>query len=182
MNFGDILDQWEDSNKKKKSSNNKSSKKANSDRIENSNQTEKDSFQPELKRIDPITLWMRRYGVEDKDAAEEEHKIGTAERRQRLLHKRPDVTIDLHGLTRDEAWTSLDAFFQDARKRGFEKVLIIHGKGNHSSGEAVLKQTVREFIERCPFAGESGQGSASQGGGGSAWVLLKETKNNKNAV
>jgi DNA-nicking Smr family endonuclease len=38
----------------------------------------------------------------------------------------------------------------------------------------VLKRTVREFIERCPFAGESGQGPA--GGAGATWVLLKQAR------
>ncbi|MDR2900026.1 MAG: Smr/MutS family protein [Treponema sp.] len=175
MNFGDILDQWEESSKKKKVSEQKSSKKANPDRTEKVFPPE-----PELKKIDPLTLWMRRYGVEDKDAVEKEQKADSAERRQRLLHKKPDATIDLHGLTRDEAWTSLEAFFQDSRRRGFEKLLVIHGKGNHSSGDAVLKRTVRDFVERCSFAGESGQGNASQGGGGATWVLLKETKDRKN--
>jgi DNA-nicking Smr family endonuclease len=178
MNFGDILDQWEESNKKQKTSHNKSSKKANADWIENPDQKQKDDLPIELKKIDPMTLWMRRYGIEDKDAIEEDQKIGAAERRKRLLHKKPDAAIDLHGLTRDEAWAALDAFFLDARRRGFEKVLIIHGKGNHSSGEAVLKRTVREYIERCPFTGESGQGNASQGSSGAAWVLLKD-KNTK---
>ncbi len=164
MDFGDILDQWDESEKKKKSSqNNTSSKKANPD----------PKPQPELKKIDPLTLWMRRYGVEDKDAAAERGESSAAERRRRLLHKKPDAMIDLHGLSRDEAWASLDAFFKDAKRRGFEKILIIHGKGNHSSGEAVLKRTVREFIERCPFAGESGHSSVSQGAAGASWVLLK---------
>jgi DNA-nicking Smr family endonuclease len=176
MNFGDILNQWEDSNKKKPSSNNKSSKKANADWMKNPTQQKKEDTQPELKKIDPLVLWMRRYGVEDKDAAEEKAHTSSAERRKRLINKKPDATIDLHGLTRDEAWTSLEAFFQDARRRGFEKVLVIHGKGNHSSGEAVLKHATREFIERCPFAGESGQGTASQGGSGASWVLLKDNK------
>ena len=169
MNFSDILDQWEESQKKEKSSpKNKSEKKANPDRMENP--------PPELKRIDPLTLWMRRHGVEDKDALEEERQSSQAERRRRLLRKKPDAVIDLHGLTRDEAWTALDAFFNDARRRGFEKVLIIHGKGNHSSGESVLKRTAREFMERCPFAGENGQGNASEGGGGASWVFIKEER------
>jgi DNA-nicking Smr family endonuclease len=50
--------------------------------------------------------------------------------------------------------------------------MIIHGKGNHSRGEAVLGRTVREFIEHCPFAGESGHGR--EGGTGTTWVLLKQ--------
>jgi DNA-nicking Smr family endonuclease len=102
------------------------------------------------------------------------------ERRRRLLKKRPDETIDLHGLGREEAWEALVHFFDNARERKLEKLLVIHGKGNHtvagsgSGSQGILKNTVRDFIERCPFAGESGYSSASLGGAGSTWVLLKE--------
>jgi DNA-nicking Smr family endonuclease len=108
----------------------------------------------------------------------------SSERRRRLLRKRPDGTIDLHGLNREEAWEALAHFFENAREHRFEKLLVIHGKGNHvgsySSGPAdngssgILKNTVRDFIEHCPFAGESGYSNASLGGTGSTWVLLKE--------
>jgi DNA-nicking Smr family endonuclease len=96
-----------------------------------------------------------------------------AERRRRLRARRPNAVLDLHGMTRDEAWLSLEAFFQEGKQRGFEKLMIIHGKGNHSSGEAVLRRAVREFIERCPWAGENGPGDAASGGSGVTWVLLK---------
>jgi DNA-nicking Smr family endonuclease len=56
-----------------------------------------------------------------------------------------------------------------------EKVLLIHGKGNHSEGEAVLKRAVLQFIEKCPYAGESGQPNVELGGNGATWVLLKAT-------
>jgi DNA-nicking Smr family endonuclease len=107
----------------------------------------------------------------------------SSERRRRLLRKRPDGTIDLHGLSREEAWEALARFFENARELRFEKLLVIHGKGNHvgsyssasnNGSPGILKTTVRDFIERCPFAGESGYSSASLGGTGSTWVLLKE--------
>lgn len=109
-------------------------------------------------------------GASDKDKESEEHP---ASRKRRLLRKSPDGTIDLHGLTRDEAWDALDIFFNDAKNRGLEKLLIIHGKGNHTLEQGVLTKTVRNFIERCPLAGESGHSSASRGGTGSTWVIVK---------
>jgi DNA-nicking Smr family endonuclease len=105
---------------------------------------------------------------------EETRPESAAEKRRRLLRQKSDARIDLHGLTRDEAWDALESFFARSRSRGFEKVLIIHGKGNHrSSSTAVLKKTVRDFIDRCPAAGESGYSGAREGGTGSTWVLLK---------
>ena len=107
------------------------------------------------------------------------------ERRSRLLRKKPDGFIDLHGLTRDEAWTALEAFFENSRGNGCEKVLVIHGKGNHHPargspdgdlrlGEGALRELSRRFIEACSFAGESGYSSAREGGTGATWVILKE--------
>ena len=109
----------------------------------------------------------------DRDADERNSLDIVQENRRRLRNKKPDAQLDIHGQTRDEAWQSLEMFFNDAKENGFEKVLVIHGKGNHSSGESVLKRVVMDFIEYCPFAGESGKGKASVGGEGATWVLIK---------
>jgi len=115
-------------------------------------------------------------GIFDKDEENpEEDKI---ERRGRLLRKKPDAAIDLHGLNKDDAWDTLNDFFSRSLVLGHEKILIIHGKGNHSNGESegVLKEISRKFIEHCPYAGESGSSSNSTGGSGATWVLLKPKK------
>ncbi|MDR2739019.1 MAG: Smr/MutS family protein [Treponema sp.] len=153
MDFGDILDQWDRGAAKP------NGKKA----------------AVKQSRVDPLTAWLRINGVVDKDAeiAEAAGESNRGGQRRRLLAKKPDASLDLHGLTRDEAWLALDNFFRTGQQQGFDKLLIVHGKGNHSEGDAVLKRTVRNFIEHCAFAGESGQGSASEGGSGATWVLLK---------
>ena len=97
---------------------------------------------------------------------------GPGRRRYRLLRKKPDAAIDLHGLSRDEAWPALENFFLESSKNGSEKVLIIHGKGNHGN-ESILKDMVRHFIECNALAGESGYNSARDGGTGATWVILK---------
>jgi DNA-nicking Smr family endonuclease len=116
--------------------------------------------------------WLSNNKIIDKDSGSKKSDHG--ENRQRLIRMNPDDTIDIHGLTSDKAWISLEQFFNDAREKGFEKLRIIHGKGNRSQGDAVLKHTVREFIEKCPFAGESGFEKAKYGGTGATWVLLKD--------
>lgn len=113
-------------------------------------------------------------GLYNKDTDEGAKRTGTQDKRRRLRNKKPDAELDIHGQTSDEAWQALELFFGDAKEKGHEKVLIIHGKGNHSAGDSVLKRVVRDFIERCPFAGESGRGKASAGGEGATWVLLKD--------
>jgi DNA-nicking Smr family endonuclease len=124
------------------------------------------------ERPNPLTEWLRLNPVYDKDA-EAGEAAAPGERRRRLLRKRPDAVLDLHGLSRDEAWNALELFFEDSRRRGLEKVLIVHGKGNHSEGEGVLRRLTARFVENCPFAGESGQSPAAEGGSGAAWVILK---------
>ena len=111
----------------------------------------------------------------NKDAETPREKDAAGERRYRLLRMKPEAVIDLHGYTRDDASAALKNFFEDNRRQGFEKVLIIHGKGNHGA-EGILKDLVRHFIEKCSFAGESGYGSAREGGTGATWVILKKGK------
>jgi len=124
---------------------------------------------------DILNKWVESNGIYDKDmeAKAENDNISHQEKRSRLKNKKPDAQIDIHGLNRGEAWQALDVFFNDSKSKGLEKILIIHGKGNHSTGEVVLKRVVMDFIEHCPYAGESGRGKAAAGGEGATWVILK---------
>jgi DNA-nicking Smr family endonuclease len=183
MDFGDILDQWEKEDAKprgpgisKKGDPGKSAAPG----AERNAAGKTDGVS--VQKISPLEKWLRINGVHDKDAEETgpgRNAAGrisretSAQRRRRLLAKRPDALIDLHGLTGDEAWDALERFFADAKRRALEKILVIHGKGNHSESGAVLKRCARDFIERCPFAGENGHGGAAEGGSGVTWVLLK---------
>lgn len=85
-----------------------------------------------------------------------------------------DGTLDLHGLTAAEAENQLKFFFAKAQKTGWKKVLVIHGKGIHSSDEPVLKKVVMDFIENSPIAGSHGIPGAAEGGSGAVWVAIKK--------
>jgi DNA-nicking Smr family endonuclease len=124
-----------------------------------------------MKFEEILNKWEKNNGIYDKDREAGSERISPQERRSRLKNKKPDAELDIHGFTRDEAWKALELFLADSKEKGLEKILVIHGKGNHSTGEAVLKRIVMEFIEHCPFAGESGKGKT--GGEGATWVLLK---------
>lgn len=54
--------------------------------------------------------------------------------------------LDLHGLTREEALAALPRFLLSAQKNGQKAVLVITGKGNHSSDEPVLHQAVASWL------------------------------------
>jgi DNA-nicking Smr family endonuclease len=146
MDFGNILDKWERA-------------KGIYDKDAEGN----------LRTFGPSSV-----GPRCKDAEEGDRTVSAQENRRRLKNKKPDAEIDIHGLNREEAWQTLETFFRESKAAGREKILIIHGKGNHSTGEAVLKRMVLEFIEHCPNAGESGRGKAVTGGEGATWVLLKD--------
>jgi DNA-nicking Smr family endonuclease len=143
MDFGDILNKWE--------------------RGQSASQ----------KKSNLMETWLKEKEVYDKDAESTAGVQAPGETRRRLLREKPDAVLDIHGLTGDNAWLSLDDFFSGAKSSGFEKLRIIHGKGNHSHNEAVLGRIVRDFIEQCPYAGESGHEKAVDGGSGATWVFLK---------
>ena len=150
MDFGEILDKWEG---------------------------RKPEFRGEVpganSKKSAMELWLQKNEIYDKDANEEKNP-GHGENKKRLLNKKPDAVVDIHGLTSEEAWLSLEQFFENAKTNDYKKLRIIHGKGNHTQGDAVLKATVRKFIEQCNFAGESGYEKSENGGSGATWVLLKK--------
>ena len=122
MNFGDILEQWDKQQKQSSAS---------SKRRDSSAQQKKSLYEQKMKEdservANPMEVWMRRYGVIDKDAVAEEFEYRSkVENREFLRNMRPEETIDLHGLTRDEAWARLDAFVASCKNRGLRKILII---------------------------------------------------------
>lgn len=130
MNFGDILAQWESSNKGQ---------------------------------------------VVDKDAAAEKAAVKKKMRSSSYVKNlAPQDTLDLHGLTQEEAWNALNDFVANAKRRGLQKILIIHGKGLHSAdSEGVLGSVVKKFIEYDQRLGASGKADKSQGGSGATWVAVR---------
>lgn len=173
MDFGEILDNWD----AMKKTGGKAQGAAGAPPEGEARSTEVrnvEARRAEARRaVDPLTAWLRINGVIDKDALGEAGGESPADRRRRLKEKRPDAVVDLHGLTRDEAWDRLQSFVAEAHRGGAEKILVIHGKGNHSEGEAILKRTAKDFLERCPLTGEQGTAPAVHGGAGATWALLK---------
>ncbi len=111
----------------------------------------------------------------DKDAAKEKADAQKNMRRASYVQKlSPQDAIDLHGLTQDEAWKALNDFVANAKRRGLQKILIIHGKGIHSTGgEGALGKLVQTFIERDQRLGASGKADKNHGGSGATWVAVR---------
>lgn len=195
MNFEDILNQWENQQRKAAAAPKKkpvqiSRKMANAPTPEEKAARKRENaiargeivskydeiMESQAKeRINPMEMWLRRYGTTDKDKENDQYEERSRmESREYLRTMKPEARIDLHGLTRDEAWSKLTYFVLDCMNRGLKKILIVHGKGNHSHGsDPVLGQMVRTFIEQNKHLGTSGHPDHRQGGTGATWVIIK---------
>lgn len=101
-----------------------------------------------------------------------------AEHRRRIRGMAPQRTLDLHGSRVVEAEDLVNQFIRQAANDGLEKVLIIHGKGNHSErrakgGGGVLKEVVYRLLREQPLAAEMGVPERNLGGSGAVWVALR---------
>ncbi|TLM59322.1 MAG: DNA mismatch repair protein MutS [Deltaproteobacteria bacterium] len=70
-------------------------------------------------------------------------------RRTRQLARgalRPAATLDLHGLTRDEAVARARTFLAGAVRQGWPLVVIVTGKGLHSQEGPVLRRAVETLL------------------------------------
>ncbi len=185
MDFGDILNQWDAQEKlkakkqKESGKNQVSHKKANAPSAQEKAaaklKKEFDYASENEKRMNPMELWLRRYGTVDKDAlAEKEEERNKFHSRSSIVELKIDARIDLHGLKQEEAWQRLESFVTECESKGLLKILIIHGKGIHSHGtDPVLGETVRRFIEHDKRLGSSGHPEYNMGGKGATWVILK---------
>ena len=167
MNFEEVLNQWETQTQRPYGK-----KKL---RKEAKNPAEAAYTAENTQTLNPMDYWVRRYGVYDKDADNSENTsfLDNLAERRRLRAMRPQAEIDLHGMTLEEAYGALVTFFEDAVRREYQKVLIIHGKGNHSQNGPVLARFVQKFLETNAHAGETGHPKGRDGGTGSTWVILK---------
>jgi DNA-nicking Smr family endonuclease len=114
----------------------------------------------------------------DKDALSEEAP-GAQERGReasRLAALKPQATLDLHGMTGAEAESATADFLESSSRAGLEKVLVIHGKGLHSTGVPVLKRAARRAIEANVLAGRFGEAGRKEGGSGALWVLIRKKR------
>ncbi|TVQ35827.1 MAG: hypothetical protein EA384_15510 [Spirochaetaceae bacterium] len=84
-----------------------------------------------------------------------------------------EATLDLHGFRLQEAVSEIDRFLEQSRAAGLRKVLIVHGKGYHSSGAPVLRQAVLSYLQRHRLAGATGTPGRDEGGTGAVWVVIK---------
>ncbi len=98
-------------------------------------------------------------------------------RRLRGGQMRPELTVDLHGFTRDAARARLCNAVARARHSGYRCILVIHGKGQQSpGGEPVLRPALARWVEEPPLLDQvaaSCPAHPRDGGSGASYLLLR---------
>ncbi len=153
MDFEDILKEW-DTTKKTKSAK-VSKKKKKNDNLS----------------MDSI---LDMYPPEDKVENYDPRPVPSRIKRRNYRRMKHQITLDLHGFNVVSAKVELEDFIKRCKRKGLEKVLIIHGKGLHSdNGDSVLRTTVKNYLMECSFIGEIGHPSEKEGGCGATWAIIK---------
>ena len=96
---------------------------------------------------DPILEHLARFGVTDKDRVRPGARSpATASKAGKPAF---DRILDLHGLTSGQAERKLRAALAEAKRRGWKRMLVIHGRGTHSDPAegAVLQNLVRTMLD-----------------------------------
>lgn len=100
---------------------------------------------------------------------------GVREKKTNSLKSRKifDETIDLHGMSKDEALDAIKKILTRVRGTG-KKILVITGRGNNSEdGFGVLRDAVRRYLngEGSKYIREYCQAPPKHGGDGALIVL-----------
>ncbi|MCH7881811.1 MAG: Smr/MutS family protein [Proteobacteria bacterium] len=86
-----------------------------------------------------------------------------------------DDQLDLHGCTQEQAIIELNHFLDHALSLGFKLLIIIHGKGQRSAGDAVLKPLVQHWLAHQPSVRAWCPAQANHGGSGASYVYLRSS-------
>ncbi len=87
----------------------------------------------------------------------------------------PEAQLDLHGLTVEQSSDKVRFFLENARHRGLTVVLVITGKGLHSSDEPVLRRAVERQLDTLrELVVEWGVAPRRYGGDGALVVFLRQ--------
>lgn len=118
--------------------------------------------------------------VEQSVGSEEQLFFSRGGLQQKLLRnlKRGQITIeqtlDLHGLTSEQAQTTLQQFITHCQESGIRMACVIHGKGYRSEQHPVLKSKVAHWLPQHPAVLAFCSAQPRHGGAGAIYLLLKK--------
>lgn len=86
-------------------------------------------------------------------------------------YQKPEAELDLHAMTKDEAYGEVCDFLKEAENFGYKKVRIITGKGLHSeNGTGVLNAYVKNILDEGGY--RYANAKYNEGGLGALDVML----------
>ena len=134
--------------------------------------------------------------ISDKDKKAWKNFLSSNEKlpnKDNKLNLSPNVKIkhiDLHGFTLQEANKTIEKFINDSYDHNVSKIIVVTGKGLHSSVEkdpyvskdlSILKYSVPDFIENNPDLMkkviEIKDAAVKDGGSGAFYIFLKKNNN-----
>ena len=83
-------------------------------------------------------------------------------------------TLDLHGLTIDQARRELLTFLSECEIAGLRHAIIVHGKGYGSKDKPVIKPMVNRWLRQTENVLAFHTALPKDGGGGAVYILLKK--------
>lgn len=93
---------------------------------------------------------------------------------------RTDATLDLHGLTLNEAYASLKIFLACSQEKRLRCVLIITGKGiRNPNGTGIIKSKFPEWLNEVtirPLVKSVSHAHKKDGGDGAFYVLIRKRR------
>ena len=84
-----------------------------------------------------------------------------------------ESTLDLHGLNQRQAQREIDAELKHFEPSRLSCLLIIHGKGLHSTQGATLKEFTAAYLKTRPSVKAYCSAQQRDGGSGALYVLVK---------
>ena len=128
----------------------------------------------------------RRAAVADRIAVDSATLDGGWDRKMRSGRLAPDLTVDLHGYSRDRAHALLTRMVIEAAGSGARVLLVITGKGaragdDDGSGESgrprgVIRASLRDWLQGSdlrPYIAALRPAHPRHGGGGAWYIILR---------
>lgn len=120
-----------------------------------------------------------RFVVEAEGCGRAEDVASRALAKLRRGDPAPEREIDLHGLDAPAAAKRVRRVLETAREEGVRCVLVIHGRGLRSDGEAVLRRALPEWLAAPPLdrlVQAFAPAPERLGGAGASLVLLRRER------
>lgn len=87
-----------------------------------------------------------------------------------------EKTLDLHGMTVDQARIALLRFLGECEAANIRHVIIVHGKGFRSANKPVIKAMVNRWLRATDIVLAFHSAQPKDGGSGAVYVLLKKQR------